>query len=429
MIKIGGVNMKDKRQRLNFILFSLGKFVSIFGASIYSFATGLYILKITGSGLNFALSIIVSILPIVTINPFAGVIADKFDKKKIVVAMDIANGIFLILLYIVSGIYGLSIQLIYISTFITSIFTTIFGISMEAAIPNIVSENMLLNINSASKIIDSMSSILGPMIGGIVFAFIDIRYFILFNGISYIFSGISEMFIDFKYNYHGNNERENSINFVEDMKKGLKYIIERKAIIGILSVFISLNFFIGLSITIPLPYIINNVLVLDSKTLGIIQSAFPVGMIIGALLIKRIIQRASYKKILIFASLGLCICINLLGVPILFKNLLFTNTIYTLYYCGIMIVFGVSISSIDIPIMYMLQKLIPDEYRGRVLSIVMSVVKIILPLGLILSGFLLNIIPAYFITTLGGTSLFFTNVLILNKKKVLFLDIGEENRY
>ncbi len=418
--------MKNKKERLNFILFSLGKFVSIFGASIYSFAMGLHVLKITGSGVSFALTLIVSIIPMLIINPFAGVVADKFDKKKIVVAMDILNGIFLILLYIVSSIYDLNLPMIYVSTFITTIFTTIFGISMESAVPNIVSENMLININSISKIIDSISSILGPMVGGIVFAFIDIRYFILFNGISYIFSGISEMFIDFKYNYDRINGKEDSISFVEDMKKGLEYIIERKDIIGIFSVFISLNFFMGLSITIPLPYIINNVLTLDSRSLGIIQSAFPIGMIIGALMIKRILQRTSYKKILIFASLALGICTNLLGVPILFENLLFTNTIYTLYYCGIMIGFGVAISFIDIPIMYMLQKLIPDEYRGRVLSIAMSMVKIILPLGLILSGFLLNRIPAYFITTVGGIMLFSINILVLNKKESLIWDISEQ---
>lgn len=421
--------MKNKKERLNFILFSLGKFVSIFGASIYSFAMGLHVLEITGSGLSFAMTLIVSIIPMLIINPFAGVVADKFDKKKIVVSMDILNGIFLILLYMVSSIYGLNLLIIYISTFITTIFTTIFGISMESAIPNIVSENMLMNINSISKIIDSTSSILGPMVGGIVFALIDIRYFILFNGICYIFSGVSEMFIDFKHNYNGSNKRENNISFVEDMKNGLEYIIERKDIIGIFSVFISLNFFMGLSITIPLPYIINNVLTLDSRSLGIIQSAFPIGMIIGALIIKKVMQRASYKKILIFASLALSICTNLLGVPIVFKNLLFTNTIYTFYYCGIMIVFGVAISFIDIPIMYMLQKLIPDEYRGRVLSIAMSMVKIILPLGLILSGFLLNIIPAYFITTVGGIMLFTTNVLVLNKKKSLFCNISEQEQY
>ena len=74
--------MKNKKERLNFILFSLGKFVSIFGASIYSFAMGLHVLEITGSGLSFAMTLIVSIIPMLIINPFAGVVADKFDKKR-----------------------------------------------------------------------------------------------------------------------------------------------------------------------------------------------------------------------------------------------------------------------------------------------------------------------------------------------------------
>lgn len=416
--------MKNKKERLNFILFSLGKFVSIFGASIYSFAIGLHVLKITGSGMSFALSLIVSIIPMLVINPFAGVLADRFDKKKIVVSMDIINGMFLMLLYIVSGIYGLSLEMIYISTFITTIFTTIFGISMESAVPNIVSENMLININSISKIIDSISSILGPMVGGIIFAFIDIRYFILFSGVSYVLSGISEMFIDFKLNYSGNNDSENSIRFLEDMKRGLEYIAGEKEIIGLFSVFISLNFFIGLSVTIPLPYIINNILVLGSKALGIIQSSFPLGMIAGAIIVKRVMKKTSYKKILIVSSLILGICTNLLGLPVLFKSFVFTNPIYTSYYCGIMIVFGVAISFIDIPILYILQRMIPNEYRGRVLSIVMTMVKAILPLALILSGFLLNKIPAYFITTVGGILLFLINVLALNKEKALFLDMN-----
>lgn len=416
--------MKNKKERLNFILFSLGKFVSIFGASIYSFAIGLHVLKITGSGMSFALSLIVSIIPMLVINPFAGVLADRFDKKKIVVSMDIINGMFLMLLYIVSGIYGLSLEMIYISTFITTIFTTIFGISMESAVPNIVSENMLININSISKIIDSISSILGPMVGGIIFAFIDIRYFILFSGVSYVLSGISEMFIDFKLNYSGNNDSENSIRFLEDMKRGLEYIAGEKEIIGLFSVFISLNFFIGLSVTIPLPYIINNILVLGSKALGIIQSSFPLGMIAGAIIVKRVMKKTSYKKILIVSSLILGICTNLLGLPVLFKSFVFTNHIYTSYYCGIMIVFGVAISFIDIPILYILQRMIPNEYRGRVLSIVMTMVKAILPLALILSGFLLNKIPAYFITMVGGILLFLINVLALNKEKALFLDMN-----
>jgi MFS family permease len=340
--------MNDKRERSNYILFLLGKFISIFGASIYSFAMGLYVLEITDSGLSFALTLIISIIPMLIINPFAGVLADKFDKKKIVVSMDILNGVFLIFLYIISGIYGLHLIMVYVSIFIATIFTTIFAITMEAAIPNIVSGNMLININSASKIIDSISSMLGPMVGGIVFAFIDIRYFILFSAISYIFSGVSEIFIDFKYNYIEYNTKNNNINFFIDMKEGLKYIRERRSLIGLFSVFISLNFFIGFAVSIPLPYIINNVLVLGSKNLGIIQSFAPVGMMIGALMIKSIIEKKSYKKILTYASSVLSVCIVLLGIPILFRNITVVNTIYTAYYVGIMTVFGATISCIDI---------------------------------------------------------------------------------
>ena len=63
-------------------------------------------------------------------------------------------------------------------------FMTVFDVSMEASKPNIVSDDKLMKINSISTIIYSMSRILGPMVGGIVFAFVDIELFILFNGIS-----------------------------------------------------------------------------------------------------------------------------------------------------------------------------------------------------------------------------------------------------
>jgi MFS family permease len=184
----------------NLLLFSTGKLISIFGTSIYSFAMGLYVLNMTGSGLSFAATLVLGIIPAIIINPFAGVIADRFDKKKMVISMDLLNGIMLIAVFFLSSFYGLSIPVIYITTFMLTVFTTFFGVSLEAAKPNLVSLNRLMDINSISKIIDSFSSILGPMIGGMVFAFVDVKLFIIANGISFIFSAICEIFIDFKFN-------------------------------------------------------------------------------------------------------------------------------------------------------------------------------------------------------------------------------------
>ncbi|GAA0719606.1 MFS transporter [Clostridium malenominatum] len=400
-------------ERSNFILFSLGKFISIFGASIYTFAMGLYVLKITGSGLNFATNLILSIIPMIIINPIAGVMADRLDKKKLVVLMDLANGTLLLGLYVLSSMYGLKINMIYASTFIMTIFTTIFGISFETAKPNIVSDKRLMSINSISKIIDSTSSILGPMIGGIVFSFMDIKFFIIFNGVCFILSGVSEIFIDFNFNCKNLDERIEKVNLFSDIVEGFKYMRERRSLVSLFIIFISLNFFMGLSISIPLPFILNNVLNFTSKYYGISQGALPIGMILGAVFVKGVSEKYPYRQILMMTSIVLSICMILIGLPTLVINIQFSSRIYLIYYCTILMFTGIAISLIDIPLMYMLQRIITDEYRGRVLSLGISIAKIILPVALIISGLLVNSIPTYVLTFTGGILLSVIIIFVL----------------
>ncbi|MCQ6547311.1 MFS transporter, partial [Bacillus wiedmannii] len=219
-------NKKRNQELRNICLYSIAKTVSIFGSSMYSFALGLYVLHITGSALNFAITLILGTIPMIVMNPFAGVIADKVDKKKLVVCMDLLSGCLLITVYILSSYYGLNLFIIYTTTFLMTVFTTFFGIGLEAAKPNIVSKERLMSINSISKIIDSVSLILGPMLGGIVFAVFDIKTFIIINGISFILSGISILFINFKLFEQNINEEcsMGEINFIKAIKDGYSYL-------------------------------------------------------------------------------------------------------------------------------------------------------------------------------------------------------------
>ncbi|PAB59093.1 MFS transporter [Anaeromicrobium sediminis] len=410
--------MKSK-EYFNFIFFSLGKFISIFGTAIYTFAIGLYVLKLTGSGLNFATTLVLGIIPIIVFNPIGGVMADRFNKKNIVIFMDILNGILFLCLYFISRVYGLNLIMIYISTFLTRTFTTIFATSFEVAIPNIVSDKKLVNINSASKIIDSLSSIMGPLIGGIVFAFMDIHMFILLNGISFILSALCEMLIDFRYNYVNKIEEKKDISLTKDMKEAFMYIKSEKNIINVFGLFIAINFFISVAITVPLPFIINNVLKLPSKSFGIIEGSFSMGVIIGAIFVYKIMEKFEYKEILMIMSISLSINMILVGIPVI-RQVQLSGIFYLIYYTTIMILFGVTISFIDIPFICMTQKYIPDEIRGRVLSIVISVGKVIAPIGLILSGILLNKIQPYVLPIGGGLLLLTFNLVILNKSKIKY---------
>ncbi|MDR4901996.1 MFS transporter [Bacillus mycoides] len=410
-------NEKSNQELRNICLYVIWKTVSIFGSSIYSFALGLYVLQITGSALNFAITLILGTIPMIVMNPFAGVIADKVDKKKLVICMDLLNGCLLIAVYIVSSNYGLNLFIIYATTFLMSVFTTFFGIGLEAAKPNIVSKEKLMSINSISKIIDSVSLILGPMLGGIIFAVLDIKTFIIINGISFILSGISILFIHFKlfeYNIKdGCSKRE--INFIKDIKEAFSYLIERESLKNTFRILTVLNFFLGFAVIVPLPYIINTVLNLSSKQFGMIHGTFPVGMIVGAILVKKITDRFSYSYLLKKSSFMLAIFMIISGIPISFKSIEVDNFVYVTTYCIIMFFLGLMIALIDIPLTYFMQKEIPDEYRGRVLSIGLSIGKMMQPIALALSGLLLNYIPAYMLPIAGGIVFLILNKAYSNK--------------
>ncbi|WJE25524.1 MFS transporter [Bacillus cereus] len=409
-------NEKSNQELKNICLYVIGKTISIFGSSIYSFALGLYVLQITGSALNFAITLILGTIPMIVMNPFAGVIAYKVDKKKLVVCMDLLNGSLLIAVYILSSNYGLNLFIIYATTFFMSVFTTFFGIGLEAAKPNIVSKESLMSINSISKIIDSVSLILGPMLGGIVFAVLDIKTFIIINGISFILSGISILFIHFKlfeYSINGGcSKRE--INFIKDIKEGFSYLIEKESLKNTFSILTALNFFLGFAVIVPLPYIINTVLNLSSKQFGMIHGTFPVGMIVGAILVKKITDRFSYSYLLKKSSFMLAIFMIISGIPVLFKSIEVDNFVYVAMYC-LMFFLGIMIALIDIPLTYFMQKEIPDEYRGRVLSIGLSIGKMMQPIALALSGLLLNYIPAYTLPITGGIVFLILNKAYSNK--------------
>ena len=398
----------------NLGLFIIGKLISVFGSAIYTFAIGLYVLKQTGSGFSFALTLFVGLIPTIIFSPVAGYMSDRFDKKKIVVSMDFANGMMFLILFLFTLKFELNQPMIYISTFMTTVFTTFFGIAFEAAKPNLVADEKLMSINSLSKVIDSTALILAPVLGGLIFAFTDIKTFILINAVCFIFSAGIETMIDFNYNIKSTVEINDDGGFVEDIKDGLTYIRKSSEIVKMINVLVILNFFISFSVTVPLPYIINNLLNLSSNQYGIIQGAFPVGMILGAVAVGKIIEKIDYMKLLIFSSITLSVAIALLGLPLVLADA--SSLAYMIYYISIMVIFGIAISFIDVPILWLMQKSIPDNLRGKVLSISMSIVKLIAPLGLVISGMIINSVPVYIMTFAGGGILMLSNLMILNQK-------------
>lgn len=403
--------IKNKESQ-NSILFYLASLISIFGTAIYTFAMSLYVLKVTGSSLSFSSTLILSILPIVFLNPFVGVIVDKYNKKKLVILANILNGIFLLGVYIISAFNGISIGIIYLSTFVISSINIIFDVSIDSSIPNIVSKEKIVSINAGNRIIDSISSILGPVMGGIVFVIFDIKTFILFNSISFFISSILDWKIDFnlfKSNFSDNDRSINKNYFIE-IKEGFKYLISKKSIKDFIIIFIIYNFFISFSISIPMPIILNNIFMMPEKNYGFIQSGVPIGMIIGAIIIKKIINKLKLNNLLSLIGTLMAIEIILLATPLIGKINSYNINYLSVYYFFIMMFIGICISLVDIPFSYSIQTDIEEGYRGRVLSLTISLVKTVVPISYLASGLLLDKVNPLIIVLFGGIAILIVSV-------------------
>ncbi|MGY0373462.1 MFS transporter [Clostridium sp. JNZ J1-5] len=413
----------NPRLTSNIILLLLGRLVSLFGSQIYNFAIGLYVLKTTGSSAAFSMTLVFGMLPRIILGPVAGVISDRVDRKKIVVAMDILSGVVILALAAVASINGLKVSYIYIANLLLNTCNTFFDIPMGASIPNIVDDKSLVKVNSLNQAVSSMAQIGGPFLGGIIFALVDIKLFLVVNAISFVLSGISEMFIDFNLNKvekeDKNREKDKVIKgFSEEFKEGFTFLKGRKVLSIIFGFSIFLNFFLALGVTVPFPYIVNNIINLSPRKFGILEAMIPLGMMIGSIILSMLPEKEKkYKSLVIGIMFISVICISI-ALPVLPRFVELSKSVHFIYYIVFLLIGGISIVYVNIPIFVIMQRETPDNIRGRIFGLLQTIAMGINPIGLILSGLLIEKIPVYILPVASGIIMIFITLLMASNKEI-----------
>lgn len=406
---------KDKFRNsvyINMVIFLVGKLVSLFGAKIMNFAIGLYVLRITGSGMSFALTMIVSTIPAIILSPFAGVFADRLNRKIVVISTDTLCGILLVIVYLISTKIGLSLNLVLVTVFFLSILNTFFNITMEASIPNIVDERRLTKINSYSSSITSLASIVGPALGGFIYGLFPIENFLLIAGISFIASAISEIFINFNFNNIPVTKRPKEKVFTE-IKSALNYVKTKKIVFYILIFAVFINFAFS-SYVVSLPHIINIQLGLSSEQYGLIQSAFAIGSLIFSLIYSLLPEKTRNYKYLISSLMIISILMMMTGIPTLKIFNSASNLNLLIYFIFINFSIGGALIFLNLPTFILMQRETSDEYRGRVNGLLGTTSLSIQPLGMVLGGLFIDHISSFMLVLICGI-LFLTISIIFSR--------------
>jgi len=379
----------------NMWLYSIGKGTSVIGTALYTFAIGLYVLKLTGSGQSFAITLVMGTLPVIVISPVAGVWIDRLSKKKVAILMDAISGLLMLFMFAMGTQFGLSLGMIYLFTLLINMTTVIFSLAFEVAKPMLVLQESLVKLNSISKMIDGIANVVAPLMAGVLVLTLDLNLFILINGITFLASSVVTVLMVFNQDVHALEEQQ---TFRESFLAGVAFIKSSKGIFSMLLLLISLNFTLAFALEVPLPYLCVQVFGLSSSAYGFIMSGLPAGLIIGSLLADKTMRLVSTWQLIKRMNVLLSVLIVLTALPVLIS---FSMGL-SLFYFVLMMGMGIAISLIDIPIMVYLQIEVPVDIRARVLSVTMSLVKIVLPLGLILSGICLERVSTIYIIVIGA---------------------------
>lgn len=393
-------NTRLKIATRNIVLMMIGKLSSMLGANIYTFAMGLYVLKTTGSGMGFAITLVCGSVPRLIFGPIAGAAADRISCKKLAVGADILSALIMFTMFLLSNSFGLSLIFIYVSAALLSICASFFSIALTSSIPSLVDTTRIQKANSLNQTATSLSTILGPVIGGLVYGLFSIKFFFLLNGITFALAAMVEVFMVF--DLYKANKKEEKGHFLTSIKEGFIYVKEQNDIFSMVKLSFWLNFFFC-AVNVSLPYIIVQKLSLSSQQFGVIEGMFAVGMLIASIILSIRAEATNKFRTIrrnLFMLAGLLFCIALPMFLPLSKTMIF------IYYITLMILFGVNLITINVPLQVFVQKTTAPEYLGRVFGLIETIATAIVPLGTLLYGVLLDYIPASTVILISTFGLF-----------------------
>ncbi|MEW9503167.1 MFS transporter [Jeotgalibacillus marinus] len=403
----------------NLVLFLLSKTVAVLGSNIYGFAISWYILAETGSALNFGVALLLSTLPRVLLSPIAGTLSDRWNRKRIIITSDFACAIWLAIVLLLFSFVNQEIWLLYLATVVLSILNTFYSSAVTSAIYNMVGPNYLQKAMSLNQGVVSLSGVLAPALAGIFFVIFPITTFMIINIIAFIISGIASILINYEL-FAEKKEKKQETSIFADLKFGLFYVKTQPLLLHLIVIFFFINFWFSVY-PVTIPYLVTTIRGMEEFHLGFINSTFAAGMMLMAIIFS---ARAEVKRteLALFGGVGsLAIVLILIGLPSFPSMIQVSNMIILPYLMLMVLILSSSIMIINLPIQVLIQKSTPDDYRGRVMSLIETGTSAMVPLGYLIFGVLLEIIPAWILLGICGVSIISFIVYHIRNKVVIQL--------
>lgn len=357
-------------QNRDFRIYSVGQLVSLTGTWMQSIALSWMVYQMTGSALTLGIVSFASTVPVLLLSFFAGAVADRYDRKKIIMTAQCVEMFQAVTLAVLVITHQLTVPLVITLAVLLGLCSAFEMPARQTFVPSLVKDSEMANAIGLNSALLNGARMFGPALAGVIIGWLGASTCFVINALSYMVAVISLYLIG-----GGAKKPVEKTSKPQTVQK-LWLILKESKTVDILYLTAAISIF-GFQFNVLMPAIVSSLLRGDAQQLGLITAAMGVGSLVGSLLIASRGSKIDIKGWLGHSLLGLTAAIMTIGWSHSFLISLAASAV-----AGFCFAFHFGGSN------YTIQMSIPEGVRGRVMGIYTFFVVGLAPFGALMAGWL-----------------------------------------
>lgn len=379
----------------------LGACTSSIGTWMQQLAQNWLVLELSQSPFMLGLDAFLGQLPIVLFSLVGGVIADRYDRRHLLLASQAIQLTCAFTLTFLLVTHKVQVPHILFLSFMVGVAQAFGGPAYQALIPRLVQGEDLQNAIALNSIQFNLARVIGPVIGGIAMAKLGAAWCFGLNGVSYIAVIISLLMLHERF-----TPTVTRLSMLESMKEGIQFIRKQTGLEALIFIAFFMTF-LGIPLIAFLPVFAKNVFEAGPDVYSVLLSVSGLGSVAGALFVAGTGNVKNKGKVAL-------LMIVILGAMIVAFSL---SRIFWLS-CVFLFLAGAALISCFAMIASLVQLLVTDQMRGRVMSVYNVAFRGGMPLGSLITGQMITMFSAPIVIAVNGALLavFGLYFLIINRR-------------
>jgi DHA3 family macrolide efflux protein-like MFS transporter len=386
-------------------LFMGSQTISLLGSSLVQYAMLWHLTLQTKSGVMMTLYIICGFVPTFLLSPFAGVWADRYDRKRLIILSDAMIALVTLALALAFMAGYEAVWLLLAGAALRAVGSAVQGPAVGAILPQIVPEDKLIWANGLNGTIQSAIMLVSPILSGalLTLASLELIFFI-----DVITAGLAiTVLLVLKVATHAKAAAKQETGYFTDMMEGFRYIRDHRYLVSYF-VYVGLFLFLISPAAFLTPLQVARSFGEDVWRLTAIEMVFSFGMMAGGVLISSWGGFRNRMHTMLVSNLVMALCaIALALVPSFWLYLL------------VMGVFGISMPLYNTPSAVIIQEHVEPDFLGRVFSVLTMLFTSIMPLAMLLFGPVADTIPIEWLLLGTGGIMVVLGGLVLRNRRLM----------